>query len=98
VSSPRRPGRPRLSAVALKPLGRALKDLALVSEPERLRLTSIPRSTWWQMETAGRAPKRLHVGSRAFWRAGEIREWLLVAPKPGPAAQPPYIWKAPSQR
>jgi len=42
---------------------------AIVLEPERKRLTRLSRATWWRMELAGTAPRRLQLSPRRIgWR------------------------------
>jgi predicted DNA-binding transcriptional regulator AlpA len=48
-----------------------------VREPERLRITSVPTSTWYSLQDAGLAPKPFPISSRTVaWSFNELVEWV----------------------
>ena len=54
-----------------------LEDLAILRLSEIKRLTSLSRSSIYDMMAKGIFPKALRLGPKAIgWRTGEIREWL----------------------
>ena len=53
----------------------------IVREAERRSVTGLSRTTWWEMERRGDAPKRvLLVGGRVGWRMSELVAWVKSRP------------------
>ncbi|MGR5421878.1 helix-turn-helix transcriptional regulator [Vibrio sp. PNB22_4_1] len=49
----------------------------IIREPERLALTGISKTTWWEKEKKGELPKRISLGARSVgWRLSDINAWL----------------------
>lgn len=54
----------------------------IILEPERARLSRISRATWWRLELAGDAPRRLRLSPRRVgWRRSEILQWIEDRPR-----------------
>jgi predicted DNA-binding transcriptional regulator AlpA len=50
-----------------------------VREPERLEITGVPTSTWYELQAEGRAPKPFPIGNRIVgWSFNELSEWVEV--------------------
>jgi predicted DNA-binding transcriptional regulator AlpA len=48
-----------------------------VREPERLEVTGVPTSTWYELQAEGRAPKPFPIGNRIVaWSFNELTEWV----------------------
>jgi predicted DNA-binding transcriptional regulator AlpA len=48
-----------------------------VREPERLEITGVPTSTWYEQQAEGRAPKPFPIGNRIVaWSLNELTEWV----------------------
>jgi predicted DNA-binding transcriptional regulator AlpA len=48
-----------------------------VREPERLEITGVPTSTWYELQAAGLAPKPFPIGNRIVaWSFNELGEWF----------------------
>jgi predicted DNA-binding transcriptional regulator AlpA len=51
-----------------------------VREPERLTITGVPTSSWYQLQNEGRAPKPFPIGDRTVaWSLNELTEWVEAA-------------------
>lgn len=49
----------------------------IILEAERKRLTRLSRATWWRMELAGTAPRRVRLSPRRIgWRRSDIIRWI----------------------
>jgi prophage regulatory protein len=49
----------------------------IVRERQRAAITGLSRATWWRMEKAGEAPRRVKLGARAVgWVRGELEDWI----------------------
>lgn len=49
----------------------------IILEPERKGLTRLSRATWWRMEIAGTAPRRLRLSPRRIgWKRSDIIRWI----------------------
>lgn len=52
-------------------------SLQIVREAERLATTALSRTTWWRLERAGLAPKRVRLGANSIgWIRSEINRWI----------------------
>ena len=52
-------------------------DERIIREPERRRITGIPRATWYRYERRGEVPNKIPLlGRTVGWRYGEIMEWV----------------------
>jgi len=50
----------------------------LILEDERYALTRLSRATWFRMERAGLAPRRIKLSPRRVgWRLSHIEQWIL---------------------
>jgi predicted DNA-binding transcriptional regulator AlpA len=48
-----------------------------VREPERLEITGVPTSTWYELQDEGRAPKPFPIGNRIVaWSLNELSGWV----------------------
>jgi predicted DNA-binding transcriptional regulator AlpA len=48
-----------------------------VREPERLRITGVPNSTWYPLQHAGLAPKPFPISAHTVaWSFNELTEWV----------------------
>jgi predicted DNA-binding transcriptional regulator AlpA len=48
-----------------------------VREPERLSITGVPTSTWYELQAEGRAPRPFPIGNRIVgWSFNELSEWV----------------------
>jgi predicted DNA-binding transcriptional regulator AlpA len=48
-----------------------------VREPERLSITGVPTSTWYELQSEGRAPKPFPIGNRIVaWSFNELTNWI----------------------
>jgi prophage regulatory protein len=46
-------------------------------EAQRYELTGVPTSTWYDMQSAGLAPRPIHLGPRSVgWLISELEEWI----------------------
>ncbi len=53
----------------------------LVLEPERRKMTAVPRASWQRLEASGLAPRRRQIGPRRVaWLASELHEWMRSRP------------------
>lgn len=49
----------------------------LVREKECRQITGLSRQRRWEMEKAGRFPKRINLGTRSIaWRLSELQAWI----------------------
>ena len=54
-----------------------------IREPERVQITGLSRSVWWNLEKQGRVPKRVRIGPRIVaWRLSDIERWMSEFPNP----------------
>jgi predicted DNA-binding transcriptional regulator AlpA len=52
-------------------------DDRAIREPERLLITGVPTSTWYELQQAGRAPKPFPIGDRIVaWSRNELLQWI----------------------
>jgi len=55
----------------------------IVCEPERLQLTGVCRTGWWNYEKQGIVPRRIQLGPRRVgWRMSELQQWIRGEWKP----------------
>lgn len=48
-----------------------------INKKRLLELVGISYSTWWRLERAGKAPKRIRLSAgRVGWRLGEVLDFL----------------------
>jgi predicted DNA-binding transcriptional regulator AlpA len=48
-----------------------------IREPERLAITGVPTSTWYELQDAGLAPKPFPIGNRIVgWSRNELIQWI----------------------
>jgi predicted DNA-binding transcriptional regulator AlpA len=53
----------------------------LIGEAERRRLTGISRSAWYELERAGRVPRRVSImPGKTGWRLADLLEWVAQRP------------------
>jgi prophage regulatory protein len=58
---------------------------ALIREPLRHLITGISGTTWWRLEHAGRAPRRVKItGDICGWRLSELQQWVQERVERGP--------------
>lgn len=49
----------------------------LIREPECKEITALSRQYRWELEKAGKFPKRIKLGTKAIaWRYNDIQEWI----------------------
>lgn len=61
----------------------------VVREPERRHITGLARSTWWELERRGLAPRRIRIGTAAVgWRLSALEAWLGKRAEGGPQRGP----------
>lgn len=49
----------------------------LIDQKEAIRLSGLPRSTWYRLRASGRAPKPVRLdGTRPRWRRADILRWV----------------------
>jgi prophage regulatory protein len=61
----------------------------IIREPERKRITGLSRVSWWRLERAGLAPRRVRIGVRAMgWHAASISKWVAERPTVANDARP----------
>lgn len=54
----------------------------IIREPERREKTGLGQTRWWQLEKAGKAPRRVQVSDRAVgWYESELDEWVASRPR-----------------
>ncbi len=59
----------------------------IIREPERRAKTGLPSTTWWRLEKAGKAPRRLQLTPHSVgWRLSEIVAWMANREKGGAPA------------
>ena len=53
-------------------------DDVIVRDPERLRITGVPRGTWGRLEKEDKAPKRVPLtdGGTIGWLKSELQAWV----------------------
>jgi prophage regulatory protein len=48
-----------------------------INKRRLLELVGVSYSTWWRLERAGKAPKRIRLSAgRVGWRLGEVLDYL----------------------
>jgi prophage regulatory protein len=61
-----------------------------VREPERLSITGVPTSTWYELMAEGRAPKPFRIGVRIVaWSFNELVAWVEAQ-----KAKRPETWQS----
>lgn len=64
-------------APRLVPHGAAYLDDRIMREPEVYDATGLDRVTRWRMESKGKFPRRLNLGTNSIgWLASEINAWI----------------------
>jgi prophage regulatory protein len=64
---------------------------ALIREPMRRVLTGISYTTWWRLEKAGRAPRRIRITPDIHgWRLTELQAWVRERVNNGPVPLAAY--------
>ena len=48
----------------------------LIREKERCQITSINRTTWWEMEQRNEVPIKRHLGKSIAWRLSDLLLWV----------------------
>ena len=49
----------------------------MIREPERRAITGLGRTSWHEMERAGKTPKKYRIGPRAVgWKLSDLLKWV----------------------
>lgn len=58
-------------------LKQSINRMKVINKRLLLELVGVSYTTWWRMERAGKAPKRIRLSAgRVGWRQGEILDFL----------------------
>lgn len=55
------------------------KELLVIRERERFRMTAISRVQWWRLEREGKVPRRITLGENSVgWLKSELEGWIAA--------------------
>jgi prophage regulatory protein len=53
------------------------KEVVVIREPDRRRITGLSRIQWWRLEKLGRVPRRIQLGTNSVgWLRHELEAWI----------------------